>query len=293
MNGTAKTRTWLDMDAVILCEGMGTRIREGNEIRPKPMLDVGGKPSLWQVMKIYAAFGVRNFILCLVGYKGDVIRGYFLNYRYTSRNFTADLSDGTVEVEGGEQTEDWRVTLLDAGPLTNTGGRMIQACKKVRNKAFFATYGDGVASIDLEALYTRHKRANSAATVTNGHPSARFGKLKIKDGSLNRFSEKPHTTTGSINGGIFVFEKDVFKNIPNNPGLSLESQARHELAESGDLSAYEHDGLWHCMDTYREMLDLNEIWAQGNAPWVMDHKYGRQNQFPGEWGATKNEARNG
>lgn len=274
MEQQEKGQHWPDMsnmDAVILCGGMGSRLREETETRPKPMIDIGGKPILWHIMKIYAAFGVRHFILCL-GYKGDAIRDYFLNYRFRSRDFTVDLASGAVEVEDGEQAEDWRVTLLETGPHTNTGGRMMQACKKVRNPTFFATYGDGVASIDIEALYERHKAANSLATVTSVHPSARFGELNIRDGAVQGFSEKPHTTSGSINGGFFVFEKDAFSNIVYDPKLSLEYHVLHELAKSNNLAAYEHDGFWQCMDTYREMLSLNEIWAQGNAPWVMDHR---------------------
>ena len=262
-----------NMDAIILCGGLGTRIRDDTETepKPKPMIEIGGKPILWHIMKIYAAVGVRNFILCL-GYKGDVIRDYFLNYRLRSSDFTVDLSTGAVEIENDGPNEDWRVTLLETGPMTNTGGRMKRACERVRNDTFFATYGDGVASVDLTALYECHKSSGKVATVTSVRPRARFGELEIESGVVTGFAEKPQTTSGSINGGFFVFEKSAFKNLSNDPDLSLENDVLSNLSERGDLAAFEHDGFWQCMDTYREMLALNDIWAQGNAPWTMDHQ---------------------
>lgn len=272
MNSGNPSRQWPDlpdMEAIILCGGMGTRIREETETRPKPMIDIGGKPILWHIMKMYAAIGVRHFILCL-GYKGDVIRDYFLNYRLRSSDFTVDLSTGAVELQNSGPSEDWRVTLLETGAMTNTGGRMKRACEKARNDTFFATYGDGVASVNLRALYDFHKASGKVATVTSVHPRARFGELEIENGVVTGFAEKPQTTSGSINGGFFVFEKSAFADVSDDPNLSLENDILSNLSTSGCLGAYEHDGFWQCMDTYREMLALNEIWEQGNAPWLTD-----------------------
>ncbi|MEM8811168.1 MAG: glucose-1-phosphate cytidylyltransferase [Pseudomonadota bacterium] len=257
------------MEAVILCGGMGTRLREETETRPKPMVEIGGKPILWHIMSIYAAFGVRHFTLCL-GYKGDVIRDYFLNYRLRSSDFTVDLSTGAVEIENGGPKEDWRVTLLETGAQTNTGGRMKRACDKVRSQTFFATYGDGVASVDIGALYESHKSSGKPATVTSVHPRARFGEIDIRDGLVTEFTEKPQTTTGSINGGFFVFDRSAFEGVSDNPMLSLENDVLASLSRRGRLAAYQHDGFWQCMDTYREMLALNELWAKGDAPWIMN-----------------------
>lgn len=257
-----------DMEAVILCGGLGTRIREETETRPKPMIEIGTKPILWHIMRIYAAFGVRRFILCL-GYKGDVIRDYFLNYRFRSSDFTVDLASGQVDIEGNGPTEDWKVTLLETGQMTNTGGRMIRAARRTRNRTFFATYGDGVASLDLANLYACHKAAGKPATVTSVHPRARFGEIEVKDGLVSDFAEKPQTTTGAINGGFFVFEREAFDGFGDDPNLSLENDVLTTLSKQGKLAAYAHDGFWQCMDTHREMLALNDIWSHGNAPWDM------------------------
>jgi len=260
-----------EMEAVILCGGLGTRLREETQTRPKPMLEIGTRPILWHIMRIYASFGVRNFILCL-GYRGDVIRDYFLHYRLRSANFTLSLGTGQIDVEKDIADDDWNVTLLETGSETGTGGRILQALEKVRNSTFFATYGDGVSSIDLTALYGHHNATRALGTVTSVHPPARFGEIQVENGLVKAFSEKPQTASGSINGGFFVFEKEAFKGFPRDPSVSLENDILPQLSERAVLAAYQHDGFWQCMDTPREMLLLNEIWSRGKAPWQMDDK---------------------
>jgi glucose-1-phosphate cytidylyltransferase len=255
------------MEAVILCGGQGTRLREETEFKPKPMVEIGGRPILWHIMKRYAKFGVRRFILCL-GYKGDVIRDYFLHYRYRNADVVVSLKWNDVQVIGEQQNEDWEIVLTDTGAETMTGGRIKRALRHVKGDRFFATYGDGVADVNIDDLLRQHEAAGRLATVTAVHPSSRYGEIDIQSDAVQSFFEKPQTAGGWINGGYFVFEKSAFDNVSDDPAIVLETDVLPPLAQRQQLTAYNHSGFWQCMDTYREMLLLNGIFAKGNAPWL-------------------------
>jgi len=256
-----------DLDAVILCGGQGTRLREETEFKPKPMVEIGGRPILWHIMRRYHAFGVRRFILCL-GYKGEMIRDYFLNYRLRNCDVAVSLKSHDVKVLGDEATEDWEVVLADTGDDAMTGARLKRGLRHVRGDHFFATYGDGVSDIDLSKLLATHRDAKRLATVTAVHPSSRYGEIDVAHDSVRTFSEKPQVNNGWINGGFFVFDRRAFDGVGDGDGVVLEADVLPALAARGQLSAYQHDGFWQCMDTYREMLVLNRIWAEGRAPWA-------------------------
>jgi glucose-1-phosphate cytidylyltransferase len=255
-----------DLDAVILCGGQGTRLREETEFKPKPMVEIGGRPILWHIMRRYHRYGVRRFVLCL-GYKGEMIRDYFLNYRLRQCDVTVNLRSHAVEVHGEDLAEDWEVVLADTGDDAMTGARLKRALKHVRGKAFFATYGDGVADIDIEALCRTHREAGRLATVTAVHPSSRYGEIDIAHDRVRTFLEKPQVAEGWINGGFFVFERSAFDAVGEEADVVLETDILPQLAARGELSAFQHAGFWQGMDTYREMLVLNQIWARGDAPW--------------------------
>jgi glucose-1-phosphate cytidylyltransferase len=255
------------LEAVILCGGQGTRLREETEFKPKPMVEIGGRPILWHIMRRYHKYGVRRFILCL-GYKGDLIRDYFLNYRLRQCDVTVNLRSHAVEVHGEDAAEDWEVVLADTGDDAMTGARIKRALPHVRGEEFFATYGDGVADVDIARLLEAHRAGKRLATVTAVHPSSRYGELDIEKGAVRNFLEKPQVADGWINGGYFVLSRRVFDHVGTGPEVVLESDVLPPLAQRGQLAAYRHDGFWQCMDTYREMLALNQIWARGDAPWV-------------------------
>jgi glucose-1-phosphate cytidylyltransferase len=254
------------MEAVILCGGLGTRLREETEYKPKPMVEIGGRPILWHIMHLYYAAGVRDFVLCL-GYRGDRIREYFLHYRHRHADIAVELREDRVEVLGADASEDWRVILADTGAETQTGGRIKRALRHVRGSTFFATYGDGLADIDLQALLAFHERNGRAATLTAVRPSSRYGEIAIDEGVVSTFREKPQVNQGWINGGFFVFEKSAFDHVSMEPSLTLEAHVIPELVKRRGLAAYRHHGFWQCMDTFREMQLLNELWASGDAPW--------------------------
>jgi glucose-1-phosphate cytidylyltransferase len=256
-----------DMEAVILCGGLGTRLREETEFKPKPMVEIGGRPILWHIMRRYHAFGVRRFVLCL-GYKGEVIRDYFLNYRLRQCDVTVNLRTHEVTVHGEEAAEQWEVVLADTGDEAMTGARLKRALKHVRGPRFSATYGDGVADVDLAALFAAHEAGGRIATVTAVHPSSRYGEIDIAHGAVRTFAEKPQLGEGWINGGFFVFERRAFDGVSDDPGVVLEADVLPGLAARDELTAYHHDGFWQCMDTYREMVMLNQAWARGDAPWL-------------------------
>ncbi|MEX2009339.1 MAG: glucose-1-phosphate cytidylyltransferase [Dongiaceae bacterium] len=257
-----------EMTAVILCGGMGTRLREETEFKPKPMVEIGGRPIVWHIMKHYHWFGVRNFVLCL-GYRGDAIRDYFLNYQVRNRDFAVDLRTGGVETLSNGAGEDWRVVLAETGAETLTGSRIQQALRFVRGTSFFATYGDGLSDVDLGALFQHHRRSRRAATVTAVHPSSRYGELAIDKGLVRTFQEKPQVTEGWINGGFMVFEKRAFDGMKPEASVPLETGVLESLAQRQELAVYQHDGFWQCIDTYREMCLLNDLWAGGRAPWQL------------------------
>jgi len=257
-----------DMTAVILCGGLGTRLREETEFKPKPMVDVGGRPIIWHIMKLYRHYGVRNFVLCL-GYRGEVIKDFFLNYQLRQADIAVHLATGDVETltNGSTEAEDWRVVLAETGLNTQTGGRIKRALKYVKGDTFFVTYGDGVSDVDIRAVLDLHRQEGREATVTAVHPSSRFGELRIEDHTVHAFQEKPQVHEGWVNGGFMVFEKKAFDRISSDPSIPLETGLMEPLTQDKQLTVYQHPGFWQCMDTYREMQLLNELWVAEKAPW--------------------------
>jgi glucose-1-phosphate cytidylyltransferase len=248
---------------VILAGGLGTRLSEQTDVRPKPMVEVGGRPILWHIMNIYSAYGFNEFIVAL-GYKGEYIKEYFLRYFHASRDLTVELSDGSVTVHDGSQVR-WRVHLVDTGEHSLTGGRLLRLRPWLGDKPFMVTYGDGVADINVRDLVAFHKREGRLATVAAVRPPARFGGISLDGSRVKEFSEKPQIGEGWINGGFFVMEPGVFGYIDGDESI-LERSTLERLTRDGQLSAYRHDAFWQCMDTLRDVKTLNELWA-GGAPW--------------------------
>lgn len=252
---------------LILCGGLGTRLREETEFRPKPMVEVGGRPLLWHVMKIYATHGFTNFIL-LTGYKGRIIKDYFLNYEALHRDFTVTLGRrDSIEYHGPHDDDGWRVTVLDTGMETMTGARIKLAQPHVTTDRFMVTYGDGVANIDIRALMASHRQAGRLATVTGVRPPARFGEVVVEGDQVVEFREKLQTQEHLINGGFFVFERRAFDYLSSDPSCMLEREPLERLAGDGQLSVYKHTDFWHCMDTARDLQALTQLWDQRAAPW--------------------------
>ena len=252
------------MKAVILAGGLGTRLREQTEFRPKPMVEVGGKPILWHIMKIFAHHGITDFVIC-IGYKGDVIKEYFLDYEARNNDFTITLGKSHEIVFHDQHLEsDWRVTVADTGDETQTGGRVKRIERYIDDDRFMVTYGDGLADVDVSKLLAYHDAHGKKATLTTVQPMSRFGVLEIEDdGAVQRFREKPQVD-GWVNAGFFVFERDVFDYLTDD--CVLEQAPLEALAKDEELRAFRHDGFWQPMDTYRESKLLNDIWDQG-APW--------------------------
>jgi glucose-1-phosphate cytidylyltransferase len=255
------------MKIAILAGGIGTRLREETEYRPKPMVEIGGRPILWHIMKLYALHGYCDFVICL-GYKGDVIRDYFLNYEVRNRDFTVTLGSGDVQTHGEHHERGWRITLADTGLSTMTGGRLKRVARYLGGDTFMATYGDGVADIDIARLLAFHRGRGKLATVTGVRPSSRYGELQVHDGVVRVFREKPQVAEGCINGGFFVFEPGVLDLIEHDDE-TLEGGLLMKLAEQRQLAVYQHEGFWQCMDTYREMQLLNDLWNSGKPPWAV------------------------
>jgi len=252
------------MKVVILSGGMGTRLAEETEVRPKPMVEIGGRPILWHIMKHYAYYGFKEFFIAL-GYKGEVIKRYFLDYYSLNGSMTIDLSSGKVETYNRE-CEDWIVHLVDTGQGTYTGGRVKRLEPWLTDGTFMVTYGDGVSDIDLQELLRFHRSHGRIATVTAVRPPARFGGL-IFDGNLVAdFTEKPQIGEGWINGGFLVFEPDIFKYLEGEH-TSLEADALERLAADRQLAAYRHESFWQCMDTLRDKRLMESLWQEGRAPW--------------------------
>ncbi len=254
------------MKTVILCGGLGTRLREETEYRPKPMVDVGGKPILWHIMKGCAHYALSEFVLCL-GYKGRMIKEYFLSYEAMNNDFTITLGrTGRVTYDGLHDEQDFQVTLADTGAETMTGGRIARIRKYVAGETFLVTYGDGLADIPLDDLLKFHRSHGKTATVTAVAPPSRYGVLQIApDGLVERFMEKPRQDA-SVSAGFFVFEPAIFDYLDGDDCV-MEHRPLERLAAEGQLMAYQHDGFFYAMDTYREYLALNELWASGKAPW--------------------------
>lgn len=253
------------MKVVILAGGLGTRLREETDYKPKPMVEIGGKPIIWHIMKSYAHYGFTEFILCL-GYKGDHIRDYFLNYETRNTDVTVTLGAKGILNHNGHSEIGWQVTLADTGESTMTGGRIRRIRKYINDDHFMVTYGDGVSNVNIDDLWNFHKTSGKLGTVTAVRPSSRFGELSIENGIVAAFKEKPQVQTGWINGGFFIFHKNIFDLIPDD-SETLEDGLLVTLANMKQLAVYQHAGFWQCMDTYREMLLLGNLWNNRKAPW--------------------------
>jgi glucose-1-phosphate cytidylyltransferase len=255
------------MPVVVLCGGLGTRLREETEYRPKPLVPVGQRPILWHIMKTYASFGFTDFILAL-GYKGEMIKDFFLNYEALVSDFTMDLGTNSIAPLGGSHAEaDWRITFVDTGEATQTGGRLKRLEPLLSAvPRFLLTYGDGVTDVDLDSVIRFHETSQCAVTLTGVRPVARFGELLVQGERVVRFVEKPSAAEGWINGGYFVMTPAVFRYIEGDASI-LEREPLERLAADGQLGVFKHEGYWQCMDTYRDMVLLNEQWATGRAPW--------------------------
>lgn len=252
------------MKVAILAGGLGTRLSEETTVKPKPMVEVGGKPILWHIMNIYAAYGYKEFVIAL-GYKGEIIKNYFLNYHYHSRNLTVRLKTGEVKIHNDEG-EDWVVHLLDTGADTNTGGRVKRVAEFVGNEPFMLTYGDGVSNVNIPQLIEFHKKQNRLVTMTSVRPPARFGQMVIEDHRVVQFKEKPQIGEGWINGGFFVLQPEIVKYIDGDY-TAWEFESLENIAADGQLSAYLHEDFWQSMDTLRDVHLLNKLWQEEKAPW--------------------------
>lgn len=252
------------MKAVILAGGLGTRISEESHLRPKPMIEIGGKPILWHIMKMYAHYGINDFVVCL-GYKGYVIKEYFSNYFLHTSDVTFDIGDNKMEIHQ-KFAEPWRITLVETGEATMTGGRLRRVTPYIGNETFCFTYGDGVSDIDIAALIATHKNARRQATVTAIQPPGRYGALLIEDGRVHHFQEKPAGDGAWINGGFFVLEPSVLQYIEDDETV-WEQAPLQQLAAKGQLTSYQHHGFWQAMDTLRDKNHLEELWSSGKAPW--------------------------
>lgn len=252
------------MKVVILAGGLGTRLAEETEVRPKPMVEIGGRPMLWHIMKYYAHSGFKEFMIAL-GYKGEFIKHYFLDYHMLNGDLTVDLGRGEVKAHDQER-ENWLVHLIDTGMSTPTGGRVKRLERWLKDGTFMVTYGDGVGNVDLHALLEFHRACGKIATVTAVRQPARFGGLAINGDLVERFTEKPETGEGWINGGFMVFEPAILRYL-NDTTSALEANAMERLALDGQLAAYRHEGFWQCMDHLRDVRLLQDLWQRGNAPW--------------------------
>ncbi len=252
------------MKTVILAGGQGTRLAEETESTPKPMVDIGGSPILWHIMKIYAAYGFNEFLIAL-GYRPEIIKNYFLNYFYLRNDFTIDVACGAVDVHEGER-EDWQVHLIDTGLETQTGGRLKRLEPQLREGTFMLTYGDGVCDVDIQALVDCHRSHGKLATVTAVRPPARFGGLSFNGELVAEFTEKPQIGEGWINGGFFVLEPEVLDYIEDDTTI-WEREPLERLADDGQLVAFRHEGFWQPMDTLRDVRLLQTLWQSGDVPW--------------------------
>ncbi len=257
------------MNVVILSGGFGTRLAEETNVKPKPMVEIGGRPMLWHIMKQYAHHGFKEFFVAL-GYKGEVIKRYFMDYYSMNGNMTVDLANGNVRVHSTE-CNDWVVHLLDTGIPTQTGGRIKRLEPWLKAETFMVTYGDGVCDLEMHRLLQFHRSKGRLATVTAVRPPARFGGLNFDRDLVTRFSEKPQIGEGWINGGFFVFEPGVFNYIEGD-STSLENTVLTRLAAEGELVAYRHEAFWQCMDTLRDKRLLDNLWQEGHAPWKVWEK---------------------
>ena len=259
-----------DIPVVILCGGMGTRLREASEKLPKPLVDIGGMPILWHIMKLYGSHGFRRFVLCL-GYKGDQIKRYFLDHRYQNSDFTLNMADDSRQLLQAHRTEDWEVCFVDTGLQTGTGARIKRVAEYLDGAERFAlTYGDGIGDVDLTALLAAHERGGRLATVTGVHPGSRYGEMRVDTGTdaVVEFNEKPTLADGWVSGGFFLFEQPFLdKYLDDEPSLLLEQGPLQHVAGDGQLTVHRHEGFWMGMDTFRDWTELNGRWDAGDAPW--------------------------
>jgi glucose-1-phosphate cytidylyltransferase len=254
------------MKVVIFCGGLGTRLREETEFRPKPMVPVGERPILWHIMKTYAHYGHKDFVLCL-GYKGEVIKEYFRNYHWNTSDVTLRLGPRPqIKYHNQHDEEDWSVTLVDTGQATMTGGRLKRVLKFIDEDDFLVTYGDGVTDSNINDSITFHRNQKKIVTITAVHPAGRFGDLEIVDGTVRAFQEKAEYQPGFINGGFFVMNRRIDQYLTDDKCV-LEQEPLARLAAEGQIAAYCHSGFWQCMDTYREQQMLTSMWNSGKAPW--------------------------
>lgn len=278
------------MKVAILAGGAGTRLAEETDIKPKPMVEIGGRPILWHIMMHYSYFGLNDFVIAL-GYKGEIIKKYMVDYCSLNSNLKISLSSGRVKKHGGYKP-DWMVDLIDTGISTNTGGRIKRLAPYLENKTFLLTWGDGVSDINILNLIDFHRSHGKLATLTAVRPSARFGHLELNGDQIVEFSEKPQTREGWINGAFFVLEPEVFQYIDNDE-IQWEKQPLERLAKDGQLMAFRHTSFWQCMDTLRDKRLLETLWASGNAPWKIwnneeneNFSYGTQRLYRNGYGAN-------
>lgn len=252
---------------VILCGGLGTRLREETEYRPKPMVEIGNRPILWHIMRLYAHHGFKEFVCCL-GYKGMMIKEYFLNYQPLVTDFTIRLGEApAVSYLNGHEVVDWQITMAETGQDTMTGARVKRIQKYIDADRFMLTYGDGLANINIDRLLEFHKAHGKLVTVTGVRPPSRFGEMHVAKGVVRSFDEKPQISEGLVNGGFFVCERGFFDYLSAEEDCVLEQDPLRRVAEDGQLAAYSHDGFWQCMDTYREWQMLTKLWETNEAPW--------------------------
>lgn len=255
------------MKVAILCGGLGTRLHEESEYRPKPLVEIGGRPILWHIMKLYAHHGLQEFVLCL-GYKGSMIKEYFLNYKAMNNDFTIGLDGGAIDYRNGGGKENFMVSLVETGADAMTGARVKRIQQYVDGDTFLLTYGDGVSNIDITKLLAFHKAHGKIATVTTVNPVSRFGLLELNGEAVSSFAEKPRTDSWA-SAGYFVFDKKFFDYLSDEATCILEDEPLKRLAAEGQLMAYRHDGFFYAMDTYREYLHLNELWKEKKAEWAV------------------------
>jgi glucose-1-phosphate cytidylyltransferase len=256
------------MRVVILAGGMGTRLSEETDLRPKPMVEIGGRPILWHIMKIFAHWGFNEFVV-LTGYKSHVIKDFFINYYTRYSDITVDMLNNAVELHK-TRTEPWKVTMLYTGPDTMTGGRLLRARDYLGNERFLLTYGDGVSDVPVPELIRFHEESGKTATLTAVQPAGRFGTISVEeDGSVSRFMEKPRGDGSWINGGFFVMESAVFDYLKDGDSTVLEREPLETLAVNGQLNAYKYRGFWKSMDTLRDKNELKDMWLSGKAPWAV------------------------
>lgn len=256
------------MKVVILCGGQGTRLREQTDVLPKPMIEIGGRPILWHIMKIYARYGLNSFVLCL-GYKGHLIKEYFLNYAVRTNDLTISLGDDPkVTIDRHVAESNWQISLVETGDVAMTGARLFRVKDRLTDESFCMTYGDGLANIDISSTLEFHRRHGKMVTVTGVRPSARFGELELDGERVVAFAEKPQVNESFINGGFFVFRREFLdKYLSDRDDLTLEREPLQRAAMDGEMMMFPHTGFWQCMDTYREWRLLDEMWKNGRAEW--------------------------